>query len=243
MTAIGATALRAAMGKIIAGTVADQQEHRLDTYAAVRPQDVRIVWEPGVRLVLDCSDYCRVVHYSAGCPDDPAGNGYQPYGNSSSIWLHLREAEVSLAEVAAYGGWDPAWGKVEVGDIFTFGRWTGEQHACVVYQAGRNPTVGNMGGPGQPGFSTLLAEASDHSGYATLCKPHLPPDPPPTPQDRLRARTGFYAWVAWRLGEGPWRHYGKLNKTVRPNVPRVIPPGWWTRLARFLANRKKGNQA
>ena len=66
-------------------------------------------------------------------------------------------------------------------------------------------------------------------------------DPPPTPQDKLRAMTGFYAWVAWRLGEGPFKKYGKRNPKVRPNVPKIISPAWWTRLARFQLNRKKAN--
>jgi hypothetical protein len=48
-------------------------------------------------------------------------------------------------------------------------------------------------------------------------------EPPPTPQDKLRAKTGFYAWVAWRLGEGPWQHYSPANKTVRPAVLRPDP--------------------
>ena len=80
-----------------------------------------------------------------------------------------------------------------------------------------------------------------HPGMeVTLCK--LPiVDPPMTPQDKLRAMTGFYSWVAWRLGEGPWKHYGELNKTVRPDVPKRISAQWWVRYRQFLANRHKGN--
>lgn len=49
------------------------------------------------------------------------------------------------------------------------------------------------------------------------------------------------AWVAWKLGEGDWQHYGPATKTVRPDVPRVIPPSWWKRYAQFLLARNQGN--
>lgn len=58
----------------------------------------------------------------------------------------------------------------------------------------------------------------------------------------LRARTGYYAWAAWRLGEGDWKPYGPLNPSVRPNVPANIiveRPLWFPRLALFLAARNR----
>ncbi len=58
----------------------------------------------------------------------------------------------------------------------------------------------------------------------------------PTPTDQLRARAGWFAWAVWRLGDGDWRPYGKANRTVRPHVPRVIPPSWWSRMAKFAAS-------
>lgn len=54
----------------------------------------------------------------------------------------------------------------------------------------------------------------------------------------LRRRTGFYAWLGWRLGEGPWKSYGRANPRVRPDVPGRITRAWWRRAARFVARRK-----
>jgi hypothetical protein len=57
-----------------------------------------------------------------------------------------------------------------------------------------------------------------------------------TPGDELRGRMGWFAWAAWRLGEGGWKPYGRANLKVRPSVPRAIPPSWWSRLAMFAAS-------
>lgn len=58
-----------------------------------------------------------------------------------------------------------------------------------------------------------------------------------SPEEELRERKGFYAWVAWRLGEGDWKPYGPRNPAVRPNVPRLISAAWWLRLKLFLRAR------
>jgi hypothetical protein len=60
----------------------------------------------------------------------------------------------------------------------------------------------------------------------------------PIPADKLRARAGWVAWAAWRLGDGDWRPYGKANRDVRPQVPSVIPPSWWQRLSRLAASAR-----
>jgi hypothetical protein len=56
-----------------------------------------------------------------------------------------------------------------------------------------------------------------------------------TPADKLRAKAGWFAWVAWRLGQGDLKPYGKANPNVRPRLRRAVPSSWWPRLARFLA--------
>ena len=53
----------------------------------------------------------------------------------------------------------------------------------------------------------------------------------------LKAETGYWAWVQWRLGEQDWKGWGGCNPDVRPNVPARIPATWWIRLAAFLARR------
>lgn len=54
----------------------------------------------------------------------------------------------------------------------------------------------------------------------------------------LRGRRGFWAWLAWSLGEGDWKPWGRKNPHVRPNVPRRIPRAWWRHLAAFRKARK-----
>lgn len=228
MVAIDETQLRASLAVLMSQTVSDQQTKGNWRYEAVRPQVVAIHYI-GQIIVVDCSDGCRMLCYSAGVADDPAGNNYETYGNSSSIWVHLHHIDLSEAKV---------------GDIITFGKYAGELHACMIYDLTdpTNPKVWNMGAPGQPWFSTLAIEEGAHQGAVyTVCQLNLPADPPPTPQEKLREMTGFYSWVAWRLGEGPWKTYGKTNSTVRPSVPKVIPLTWWKHLAKFLLARKKGN--
>lgn len=211
---------------LIGETVADQKRLGLDRYAAVRPQTIPSLWSPGQRLTLDCSDYCRFICRNAGIPD-PAGNSYEPFGNSSSIWLHLHHIPIVEAQPA---------------DIVTFGYVTGEHHASILYSFDPRRgqwQVGNFGAQGQPIIDWLAQEISYHAGMTvTVCRVEVK-DPPPTAADRLRAMTGFYAWVAWRLGEGPWRHYIPRTPSVRPDVPALIPLAWWVRFKQFEANRHK----
>lgn len=215
--------------ELMAATVADQQHHGNWRYRAVRPQAILSHYIQGGYVEADCSDGCRDLCRWANIPD-PAGNVYAPYGNSSSIWAHL--PHISLADA-------------EPGDIVVFGYYSGEKHACMLWEktgAGSYDwTVWNMGTQGQPAKRTLMQEVQAHAGMAVTCCRIPVVDPPPTTQDKLRALTGFYSWVAWRLGEGPFKRYGPRNAAVRPDVPKVIPPAWWVRLAQFLANRRKAN--
>lgn len=57
------------------------------------------------------------------------------------------------------------------------------------------------------------------------------------PAATLRAKTGYWNWAAWRLGEGAWKGWGRANAAVRPTVPRLISQGWWRRIGAFLAAR------
>lgn len=216
--------VRSRLTSLMESTVDDEFHHSNWRYHAVRPQAILPAYIARGYVESDCSDGCRNLCRWAGLGDDPAGVDYAPFGNSSSIYFHLHHAPLS---------------QVEPGDMFTFGYSTGEHHVSMAFNADPDPLVWNMGTQGQPVFRRLSQEAAAHHGMTvTLCK--LPvPDPPPTPQDKLRAHTDFYSWVAWKLGEGPWKHYGKAAKAVRPNVPWVISPSWWKRYATFLLNRKK----
>lgn len=68
-------------------------------------------------------------------------------------------------------------------------------------------------------------------GYA------LPPKPP-TAADLLRAKTGYYSWLAWYLGEKPFKRYGPHAAKVRPHVPARIPAVWWRRERAFVKARR-----
>lgn len=211
-------------------TVIDQAAQYNWHYRAVRPQEIISDYTNGMRVEADCSDGCRDLCSVVGVKDDPAGTNYAPYGNSNSCWMHLHHIDIK---------------DMQPGDLFSFGWYAGEKHLCMAYKKTANGwTVWNMGRPGQPEFKTLLQEISGHAGMKLTCLRLNIKDPPATHEDELRAMTGFYAWVAWRLGEGSttWKPYGKANPKVRPNVPKVIPPVWWRDLARFLANRKRPNK-
>lgn len=56
-------------------------------------------------------------------------------------------------------------------------------------------------------------------------------------EKKLRARTGYYAWLAWYLHEKPWRQYAVHALIVRPHVPQTIPALWWRRERTFVRAR------
>ena len=213
---------------LMAQTVSDQARARHWTYAAVRPESVPPAYQPGMWVRADCSKGCQMLTRWANAPD-AMQNGFNAYGNSSTIWLALHHIPLSEAEP---------------GDVVVFGYRYGEKHACMLWEHVNGEwLVWNMGRPGQPAKRRLADEIAAHAGMAmTVCQ--LPiKDLPPTPQQLLRQRTGFYSWLAWQLGEGPWRHYAPKTLAVRPNVPKMIPLAWWLRRKQFLLNRKRGNTA
>lgn len=213
--------VRQCLHDLMAATVADEQTHADWTYRAVRPTPVPSLWQPGQHVTGDCSKGVQMLSRWAKAPD-PMRNGFGVYGNSSTIWAVLpRIAKTQL----------------EVGDIVLFGS-DGRDHAAMVYQAGYDPTVWSFGHQGAPNFYRLSQDRREQS-YRKLMS-----DPIVSAKDaKLKAETGYWAWLAWRLGEADWQGRGPRNPSVRPNVPMLIPPDWWRRLTIFLANRKRGNAA
>lgn len=57
--------------------------------------------------------------------------------------------------------------------------------------------------------------------------------------DPLVEKTGYWAFRGWWLSIGQWEGRGRkeAGRRYRPNVPRVIPPAWWVRLARSLGKK------
>lgn len=215
-------------------TASDEAKNHRWNYVFSRPTTVPPKPYVIARYTVgDCSKGCQFVCFWSDAPD-PMDNGWSEWGNSTTIYYAL-DVHITAAEL-------------QTGDIILFGYINGEKHACMVYEVGKDAQttlVWNFGEDGEPVIHPLQDEIDAHYGMTmTFCK--LMPDdpaPPPTPQDKLRALTGYYSWAAWYLGEGKttFKPYGPRNKTVRPHVPKIIPPTWWVRLTKQLAGRKKGN--
>ena len=205
---------------LMLNTIADEAAHHNWHYHAARPMPVPASWKPDQTVLGDCSKGVQYLCRWADAPD-PMGNAFGPYGNSQTIWLKLQHLD------------HPA--ELEVGDIVTFGL-AGSEHAAMVIEPGADPLLWSFGHEGAPN-SYRLSQDGRVAQYLRLPVVYVP-----TPADRLRAMTGWFAWVAWRLGEGDWKPFGKTNPRVRPNVNRLIPLTWWARLAQFLANRSSGDK-
>ncbi len=212
--------VRLKLQKLMAATLADEQAHHDWTYHAVRPLPVPPSWKPGQHVTGDCSKGVQMLAKWAAAPD-PMGNNFGVYGNSQTICLHLQH----LAQPS----------ELAVGDIVTFGP-NGRDHAAMVLKAGADPLLWSFGHQGAPNSYRLSADTRVHQLLRLPAPAYVP-----TAEDKLRAETGYWAWVQWRLGEGDWFHYAPATATVRPNVPKLIPPAWWVAYLQFLANRKKGN--
>lgn len=214
--------VRTELVRLMRATISD---HAHWTYRPVRPLPVPDTWRPGQHVDSDCSFGVKLLCKWAGAPD-PTGYGYAGYGNSESIHLHLKHL-ASPAELLP-------------GDIVTVGRG-GREHAAMVLEPGPDPRLWSDGHQGAPNSYLLSDDKRDEKQYLRLPVRKTPV----SAEDKLRAKTGYWAWLAWKQGEGvdTWKPYGPSNKAVRPNVPRVIPPTWWAARVRFLAARKRGDKA
>lgn len=215
-----ATDYRQKLFNLMVSTIADREHW---SYHAIRPLPVPPSWQKGQYVVADCSKGVQYLCRWAGAPD-PMGNHFGPYGNSTTICLHLAHLTSP--------------GELMVGDIVTIGV-SGNEHAAMVMKAGSDPTLWSFGHQGAPNSYVLSADRRSPKQYLRLPVPLYQP----TPEDKLRAQTGWFAWAAWKLGEGDWKDHGKANRKVRPDVPKLIPPEWWKRYAKFLLDRKKGNDS
>lgn len=212
--------LRATLVNLMRVTITDEKTNHTWTYKEIRPLPVPATWRPGQKVVGDCSKGVQYLCKWAGAPD-PMESNFGPYGNSQTIWLHAQhgiEAKNLLA-----------------GDAITFGV-NGSEHVTMVLEPGDDPLLWSFGHQGAPETYRLSQDTRPHQ----LC--HLPiPTYVPTPVEQVLSKTGWFSWVAWRLGEGDWKTFGKANPSARPNVPKLIPVTWWTRYAQFLLNRTKGS--
>lgn len=208
-------------------TLADESAHHDWTYQAVRPMPMPTKtrkWSKGKPVKGDCSKGVQYLCWWVPGIPDPMRQNWDAYGNSSTLWLRLQHYGNKL--------------ELQVGDIVTFG-FDGEEHAAMVLEAasqanGYDPLVWSFGHPGAPN-TYRLSQDSREQQYLRNPLPFYVP----TPIEKAKARDGWYAWVAWKLGEGDYLPYGKANPAARPNVPKRVPLSWWKRYAKFLLNRKK----
>ncbi len=222
MTVLDGEAIRERLKSLMAETVADEQLHHDWDYRAVRPMPVPASWHPFQHVIGDCSKGVQYLCEWAGAPD-PMNWDYGPYGNSTTLAAKLKHIDHVY--------------ELEVGDIVTRG-YNGNHHASMVYTPGRDPVLWGFGHQGAPSFSMFSA---DHRVFQLL-QLHLPHHKP-TKFEILRAKTGYWAWLQWKLGEGDWRFAKPASPALRPNVPARIPALWWKRYVQFLKNRKQGNKA
>lgn len=217
--------IRAGLERLMRSTLADEAVHHDWTYELVRPEPVPPSWHEGQKVKGDCGKGCQYLARWEGHVLDPMGRSFDPYGNSTSICLYLEHLD-SLADV-------------KVGDIVTFGI-SGDKHAAMVMRLIRkNKKVVDLelwsfGHPGAPNTYLLSQDGREHQ----LLRLHLGAHTQ-TPEEILRAKTGYWSWRQWRLGTGAWRGYGKHNKNVRPDVPRRIPRAWWVKFAHSLVKSRK----
>lgn len=215
--------LRVVGQKLMYDILADEAKNHNWTYYAVRPMPIPASpYVPGRSIVGDCSKGVQYINHWAGVLNDPMGMGWGPNGNSQTLWTNLQHLDHAS--------------QLQVMDIVTFGH-NGEEHAASVLEAGLDPLLWSFGHQGAPNSYRLSQDKREKQFLLNPIAVYVP-----TPQDVLRAKTTWFAWVAWKLGEGDFRHYGPEDKTVRPNVPKKVPAGWWVRYAQFLANRKKANK-
>ncbi len=213
---------RALLHTLMKETLADEAAHHTWTYAAIRPEAMpHRPWKAGQKVRSDCSKGVQFLAWWAGCPNDPMGMHWGPYGNSSTLAVHLHHVDKAS--------------DLLVGDIVTFGQG-GDEHAAMVLERGTDPLLWSMGHQGAPNSYRLSQDRRVHQLLHNPIPVYLE-----TPADKLRAKTGFWSWVQWREGTGAWRNYPPLTKSVRPNVPRVISPLWWRRWRKIAAARNAAN--
>lgn len=228
---VGKVDLRAELARVARETVADEQAKSSWSYWPVRPEAMpttQRTWFPGLVVKADCSKGVQFLCWFVPGVPDPMKSGWSAYGNSQTLWLVLQHL--------------PSARDLLVGDFVTFGR-DGEEHAVMVIEApspanGWDALVWSHGHPGAPNTYRLSQDRREQQYLRNPIPSYVP-----TPLDKAKARTGWFSWVAWKLGEGDYAAYGPSNPKARPNVPKRIPASWWTRYAKFLARRKRPNQA
>jgi hypothetical protein len=215
---------RARLKTLMEETLSDEAAHHNWTYLAVRPEAMPArPYVKGMKVRADCSKGVQYLCWWQRCPNDPMGMHWGPYGNSSTLALHCHHLDHAA--------------ELKVGDFVTFG-YLGSDHATMVLEAGHDPLLWSNGHMGAPNTYRLSYDRRVHQYLHNPIPAYIL-----TTAEKLRLKTGFWSWVQWMEGTGSWRNYPPRTKSVRPHVPRVIPPLWWAHWRKIYAARLAGNEA
>ncbi len=100
----------------------------------------------------DCSFGGKTLFYIIGAPDDPTGENWNGWGNTSSTYLHLPKRP-GLDNAMNPRPADLA--RCKVGDIGLVGK-DGSDHFWIVMEEGENPLVWSDGGSNSPNSYHVL---------------------------------------------------------------------------------------
>jgi len=87
--------IRAGLAKIMKATLADEAARHDWTYRAVRPCSVPPSWRAGQEVWGDCSKGVQFLAKWERHVLDPMGRDWDPYGNSTTICLHLEHIDLA----------------------------------------------------------------------------------------------------------------------------------------------------
>ena len=166
--------VRTELERLMRATLADNAAHHDWDYRAIRPLYVYPSWHAGQHVNADCSFGCKLLCHWAGLNDDPCGSNWDGYGNSSSIAAHLHHLDRPE--------------QLLIGDIVTFGTDGANAHAAMVLEPGHDPLLWSHGHQGAPNTYRLSEDGRPHLYCRIPAAAYRR-----TPDDLLRAKTGYWA--------------------------------------------------
>jgi hypothetical protein len=194
-------------------------------YALVRPEGQGIT-ESRARtgyVLADCSAGCGILCKLAGAPNCLAVGPFDGYGNTGTSYQYLKSKGYKVSKAS----------DLQVGDVIIYGPSYATHHMVMVRIPGADPLVWSNGWEQAPEFIHHSVQVSHQPSPANYFR-IMPKDVAevPKPVDT------FWDWLAWYLGEGPYKGH-KRDPKRRPNVPKSISDEWWEKEKKFIEARKK----
>lgn len=194
-------------------------------YALIRPEGQGVTEQQAKSgyVVADCSAGCGILCYLAGVPNCLQSGKFNGYGNTGTSYKYLKARGFKVAKAS----------ELQVGDVIIYGPEYATHHMVMVRQPGSDPLLWSNGWENAPEFihhSVMARHQPSPSSFFRV----MPKDPveKPKPVDT------FWDWLAWYLGEGPYKNH-KRDPKKRPNVPKKISDEWWKREKAFIQAREK----